>query len=301
MNGYNLVKILREQYDKQKLSIIGVSHPSTKASSATFLKSGANDFIVKPFSPEEFYCRVITQAELLEAFMKVSNLNEQKNNLIGMVAHDIRVPLANVEMICNKLLDKSSDQFSDKIGKALLAISQASAKMMSFLNDLLNITSLERGKARINLKDNSLTELVEERLNSYFYESARKKNISLQMKSERIPDFPFDRERISQVVDNLVSNAVKFTSPGGEVIINLKNKKNSVVFRIWDNGPGMNRYDKEHAFLEFQKLSAKPTGGESSTGLGLAICRKIILMHKGRIWVESEPGKGAEFCFSLPC
>ncbi|MBN2657160.1 MAG: hybrid sensor histidine kinase/response regulator [Spirochaetales bacterium] len=300
MNGYELVKILREQYDKQHLSIIGISHPSTKASSATFLKSGANDFISKPYSPEEFYCRIITQAELLEAFTKVSNLNEQKNNLIGMVAHDIRVPLANIEMICNRLLDKSRDEFSDHIAKALSTISQSSGKMMAFLNDLLNITSLEKGTGKLFLKENSLTGLVAGRLDSIFYELAEKKQISLNLKSEELPPIRFDADRISQVVDNLISNAVKFTEPGGEIIINLKSKKGRVVFRIWDSGPGMNRYDKEHAFLEFQKLSAKPTGGETSTGLGLAICRKIVLLHRGRIWVESEPGQGAEFCFTLP-
>ncbi|MBB6481785.1 hybrid sensor histidine kinase/response regulator [Spirochaeta isovalerica] len=300
MNGYELVKILREQYNKERLSIIGLSHPSTKASSATFLKSGANDFISKPYSPEEFYCRIITQAELLEAFTKVNNLNEQKNNLIGMVAHDIRVPLANIEMICNRLLEKSRDDLTDHISKALTVISRASGKMMSFLNDLLNITSLEKGQGKLVLRENSLSELVEERLESIFFVSAEKKGISLKMKSEELPAVSFDRDRISQVIDNLISNAVKFTQPGGEIIINLKNKKGRVVFRVWDNGPGMSRYDKEHAFLEFQKLSAKPTGGETSTGLGLAICRKIVLMHKGRIWVESEPGQGAEFCFSLP-
>jgi DNA-binding response OmpR family regulator/chorismate mutase len=300
MNGYELAVILREQYNKEELSIIGLSHPSTKASSATFLKSGANDFLSKPFSPEEFYCRVITQAELLEAFSAVGNLIEQKNAMIGMIAHDVRAPLANIEMICNKLLEKSRDEFSDKIGKALSAISQTSGKMMGFLNDLLNITSLDKKRNQLVLKDNSLYELVEERLESYYYEIAKTKNIHLEMKSGDVPPVLFDRDRISQVVDNLISNALKYTEPGGEVIINLKKKKGRLVFRIWDNGPGMNAYDKEHAFQEFQTLSAKPTGGESSTGLGLAICRKIVNMHKGSIWVESEPGQGAEFFFTIP-
>lgn len=299
MNGYELVRIIREQYSKHQLSIIGISHSSTKASTATFLKYGANDFINKPFIHEEFYCRVITQAELLEAFKEVSDLNEQKNKLIGMVAHDVRVPMANIEMICRKLLEKSRDEFSDKIEKALSAIMQSSSKMMYILNDLLNLSSLQRGAASLELKENSLGELVEDRLISQFYSMAEKKNISLVLKAQALPEILFDYNRISQVVDNLVSNALKYTPPGGDVIINLKSKKDKVVFRIWDNGPGLSLYDQKHAFLEFQKLSARPTGGESSTGLGLSICKKIIDMHRGCIWIESEPDKGAEFCFSL--
>lgn len=300
LNGYELVKRIRDQYDKNTLSIIGVSHPSTRASTSTFLKYGANDFISKPYTEDEFYCRIITQAELLESFVKIKSLNEQKNIILGMVAHDIRSPLSNIEIVCNRLIEKSRDEFSAKIEKAFKAISGTTSSMMHLLNDLLDITSIESDNYKLDIKLNSLQKVVNERLDFIFYEKAEKKNIKLTYKQHDIPETYFDIHRLTQVVDNLISNAVKYTPLGGEIIINLKEKKDKLIFRIWDNGPGLNKEDLERVFSEFQKLSAAPTGGESSTGLGLSICRKIILLHNGQIWVDSEPGSGSEFCFSLP-
>lgn len=300
MNGYDLVRIIRKQYDKNSISVIGVSHPVTAASSVSFLKSGANDFIHKPYSSEEFYSRVVTQAELLESFQLVSQLNSQKNNIIAMISHDIRGPLASIQSVCRTLLEKSAGEMSEKVASGLTAMNSTSERMLHLLEDLLNMASLEKGESVLKRSEDSLPDLVRERLESLFYGKAEAKEISLSLKSEELNRISFDRTRISQVIDNLISNAVKFSPRGGEVVINLKQEKDRQIFSICDSGPGMSRSDREYAFQEFRILSAKPTGGETSTGLGLAICRKIITMHNGQIWIGPDRGKGAEICFSLP-
>jgi signal transduction histidine kinase len=109
-----------------------------------------------------------------------------------------------------------------------------------------------------------------------------------------------DRIRIQEIIDNLVSNAVKYTPHGGEVRVLLARRGNVVRLVVSDTGPGFTEEDKKKLFKKFQRLSARPTGGESSTGLGLAIVKKLVELMEGTIWLESQPGEGAIFYVELP-
>ena len=110
----------------------------------------------------------------------------------------------------------------------------------------------------------------------------------------------FDRLRMSQVLENLLSNAVKFTNPNGYITISCSIYHNNFLVNVADSGQGLNKADLDNIFKSFTKLSAKPTGGETSTGLGLVIVKKLVNLHGGDVWVESEPGKGSKFMFTIP-
>jgi signal transduction histidine kinase len=119
-------------------------------------------------------------------------------------------------------------------------------------------------------------------------------------KTTQVPDFYFDRARIIEVVDNLLSNAIKYTRPGGRVDVAFLVEAESIVMQVQDNGLGLDEKDLQEIFRSFKKLSARPTGGETSTGLGLLIVKKIIDKHNGTINVESRKGVGSAFRVSLP-
>jgi signal transduction histidine kinase len=117
---------------------------------------------------------------------------------------------------------------------------------------------------------------------------------------DALPDVPVDHSKIASVVDNLLTNAIKYTYAGGSIRIYGESSLSEIQIHVKDTGQGLTPDDKKKVFATFTKLSAKPTGGESSTGLGLAIVKKIVEIHGGRVWVKSEHGKGSTFSFSLP-
>jgi len=153
---------------------------------------------------------------------------------------------------------------------------------------------------RLDLKRDDLA-WVFERCERFHRRAASQKNIELFVEdvSSR-PAVIIDRVRIVEVMDNLVSNAVKYTLPGGKIQVASETVQSEVVINVRDTGLGLTEKDLDSVFTGFKKLSARPTGGEESTGLGLAIVKKIVEMHQGRIWVSSEKGIGSMFSFSLP-
>jgi two-component system sensor histidine kinase/response regulator len=130
---------------------------------------------------------------------------------------------------------------------------------------------------------------------------AHKKNIRIHFKCrEKVPEVLFDKPKIEQVLNNLISNAVKFSKPDTVINVSIFSDHSDVTVSVADNGPGIPYSEQKLLFKPFEKLSVKSTAGESSTGLGLSIVRNIIVAHGGKIWVESEEGKGSTFYFTLP-
>ena len=171
--------------------------------------------------------------------------------------------------------------------------------MLTLLGDLLNISAIESGKLDLQVKTGSFKKLVEERVRMYQV-MADKKNLATHLDIEEMAEFSFDPNRISQVIDNLLSNAIKFSPPGKDIYIWLGQKNGQAKFSVRDQGPGISPEDQDKLFKHFQKLKARPTADESSHGLGLAIAKKMVEAHKGKITVESQPGSGATFSFFIP-
>jgi two-component system, sensor histidine kinase and response regulator len=310
MDGFELVSRIRKTYPMEKLAIIGISSERESILSAKFLKKGANDFLVKPFFQEEFYNRIILNIETIEHFAEIraqsetlSELNKQKNKFLGIAAHDLRNPLASIRGFSEIMLGESTGPLTEEQNEFLTHINNLSNQMLQLVNDLLDVAAIESGKLDLNVKCASLLRILEDRIRINRV-LADKKGITLAADLSPLAEFSFDPNRLIQVIDNLVSNAVKFSNPGTTVTITLSeklSKKGSLAMvSVRDQGPGISAEDREKLFGEFQKLSARPTAGEGSTGLGLNIAKKIIEAHKGSIWVESVPGQGATFFFTLP-
>jgi signal transduction histidine kinase len=181
----------------------------------------------------------------------------------------------------------------------LTTIKNVSGNMLELISNLLDISVIESGQLKLKPEMFSMQKLVEEKIHLQQI-LADKKNISLHTEFEEVADFSFDANRMGQVVDNLLSNAVKYSPLGKDIYVKLSCEADKVKLSVRDQGPGISDEERDKLFQHFQKLSARPTGGESSSGLGLAIAQRIVEEHGGSIGVKSEPGQGASFYFELP-
>lgn len=230
---------------------------------------------------------------------KLTELNQLKNKFLGIAAHDLRNPLSAIRGFSEILISEATGPLNDQQKEFLKIINTSSNGMLKLLNDLLDISAIESGKLDLKIKPGSVKELLEDRLQLNRV-VAQSKDITLQSSLEDIQEGLFDYGRMAQVVDNLISNAIKFSPIGSNVYIELSQDGNRALVTVRDEGPGFAVGDEGRLFGEFQKLSAKPTAGEKSTGLGLSIVKKIVESHKGMITASNAPEKGAIFSFTIP-
>ncbi len=243
---------------------------------------------------------VVTRTqELTEANQKLVELNDLKNKFLGMASHDLRNPLASIRGFSKYLLEKGKQVKEETHDEFLTTIKTVSGNMLELIGNLLDVSVIESGQLKLKPEMSSMQKLVEEKIHLQQI-LADKKDITLHTAFEDVPEFYFDVNRMGQVVDNLLSNAVKYSPLGKNVYVKLSCEKDKVKFSVRDEGPGISPEERGKLFQHFQKLSARPTGGESSSGLGLAIAQRIVEEHGGSIGVESEPGQGANFHFELP-
>jgi len=248
----------------------------------------------------------ITERKLAEEQLAVKNaqlaeLNDVKNQMLGMAAHDLRNPLHLVSAASSFLLDELARKVSEEEKRDLLdRIYKNSEFMLNMIDDLLDVAKIETGRLDLKLAAGDLCGLVEDNM-AMNRTLAGRKDIRLDFVPERdLPALRFDGSRLEQVLNNLISNALKFSAPGGTVTVRASQVNGDVVVSVCDVGQGIPAEELDKLFKPFSKTSVCSTAGEKSTGLGLAICRKIVEGHHGRIWAESEVGKGSVFSFSLP-
>jgi len=241
------------------------------------------------------------RAEVEQKNVELARLVEFKNHMLGMAAHDLRNPLTVVNTASSFLLDDSSRLLSAEQRHEFIRRINANGEfMLKLINDLLDVAKIESGRLDLELATGDLCGQIEENLTMNRM-LAEKKGIRLDFAPEcGVPLFRFDPGKIEQVLNNLISNAIKFSAPGTAVTVQASRVNDSVVVSVRDHGQGIPAEELDKLFKPFGKTTVRSTAGEKSTGLGLAICRKIVEGHGGRIWAESEVGKGSTFSFSLP-
>jgi len=245
--------------------------------------------------------RKIAEAEIAQKNVELAKLNELKNQLLGTAAHDLRNPLAVVNTASAFLLDDAGKVLPEATRTAFLRRIQANGEfMLKLIDDLLDVAKIEAGRLDLELAVGDLSALVEEnlRMNRML---AEKKRIHLDFVPDRdLPPLRFDGGRVEQVLNNLISNALKFSGPDTTVTVRATRGNGTVVVSVRDQGQGIPAEELDRLFQPFGRTSVQSTAGEKNTGLGLAICRKIVEGHGGRIWAESAFGEGSVFSFSLP-
>ena len=228
---------------------------------------------------------------------KLKWLNEEKNTLMGVVAHDLRNPLNMIKGLMQLITGvTTTNEEEGSSEKYLHLIKMSTQKMSDMIEKVLDISAIESMKVNLDIKRVNLTELLE-KSSENFDLLARKKNIEIENAFDPgLPHFAnVDPSYFDQTVDNLISNAVKFSDSGEKISLDIKSEADAIVVSVKDEGPGISQEQQKNLFKKFKTLGAKPTSNEQSTGLGLSIVKKFITAMEGEIFCESELGQGATF------
>ncbi len=302
MDGLEVCRRLKADPATQPIPIIFLTASNEMSHLVQGLEAGAVDYVTKPFNPPELLARVRTHLELKHARDTIVRcgqelrwLNEEKNEFMGIAAHDLRNPLSAIKGYAEMVMEDAQDLSNRELEENGRRIQDTAARMVEMVQNLLDANRIERGEMRLDILPNDLRPLLQSVIETQRARATAKQQTILL----EVPATPamsrVDANIMLQVLENLVSNAVKYSPPGKNIFVRLVHSADSVRCEVQDEGPGLSAEDQKKLFGKFARLSAKPTGGEHSTGLGLSIVKKMVEAMNGRVWCESELGKGATF------
>ena len=275
--------------------------------------------VVLSHTPADFYTE--REAEILEQFAEAFSLGyarfqdfrrlEQQNKLLeaanrlkseflANMSHEIRTPMNAVINFSSLILEGTYGEINEELKDAVQEIDQNGVALLALINDILDLAKLEAGAMKLKLTECEPEDLLLTAVSGLEYE-AQEKGLKLETDVEDdLPAVEADGLRLTQhVLVNLVKNAIKFT-PEGEIQVGARKENGSILFWVSDTGIGIAPEEQENIFETFRQVDGSLTRVAQGSGLGLTIARKFVEMHGGRIWVESEPGKGSTFRFSIP-
>ncbi|MCS6807232.1 MAG: ATP-binding protein [Bacteroidota bacterium] len=239
---------------------------------------------------------------LQEQNAQLQELDKEKNELLSIVVHDLKNPLSNIMILAEMMRMGTMQEDYKRRNEALELITSAAKKMLKLINNMLDISRIEQGKLSLNIIQFDAAAKLRLLVQDY-RQQAENKQITIHCAIPEVATVAADSVAFTQVVDNLLSNAIKYSPLGKSITVgieSLDHNPTSIRLFVQDEGPGISSEDMKKLFTKFTRLSAQPTAGEHSTGLGLSIVKRLVEAMHGRVWCESELGKGAKFLVELP-
>lgn len=304
MNGIEVLIEIRKQATSNALPVILISALSDNDDIVRGLEAGANDYITKPIDMDLVQARVRTQLRLKSVYdlektavAKLKKADALKTKLLSIASHDLKSPLANVKM-AEVLLRSLIDSDDPTITTVLDTVKMTVDNMNNLIVEFLDMAQLQSHVIEVEIEPINLRNIVDDVIDA--------QRLYMQEKGSQI-QYEFadviayaDRTRLAQVLNNLVSNALKYSPPNAEIEIRIIESDNGVVIEVADEGPGIPEDEQDKLFTEFGKLSTRPTSNESSTGLGLWIARQMTELMNGVIGVYCPDTGGSVFWIELP-
>ncbi len=306
MDGLEICQHLKGMPECKNVAIIFMTGKTDSDTILQAFSEGASDYITKPYRIKEAMARIETHLKvraLLEQhteFIKaLTQANTEKSKFLGIASHDLKNPLVSINGLAHFLASGKFGNMSSTQAEMVSSIYEASEAMLALVNDLFDVALIETGQLKVEIDEVDLYKLVKTSVNLYRI-TAEKKEIQIEFVDNDIPDIVrCDKRQVRRVMDNLLSNAIKFSEAGTTIRVIIESDNNWVFFRVADEGPGVPEDEFDKLFESFSKTSVQPTGGETSTGLGLNICKKVMKAHGGDIYAENLPEKGAQFSVQL--
>jgi len=244
-----------------------------------------------------------------QLFLEVQRANEAKSEFVGIVSHELKVPMTSIQGYARLMTLGAAGPVSQQQLEFANIILRNVERMGNLVSDLLDLARIESGRIKISPRPIALTKVVQDAVRSIQTQIEDRKHTLEVGIPQDLPNVRADPARIIQVWTNLISNAYKYTPTGGLIRAWARPHTSRdtggadgqwILCAVEDNGVGINASDQERIFEQFYRVQDPQTSEEQGTGLGLSITRSIIELHGGHIWVESEPGKGSTFYFTLP-
>ncbi len=303
MSGLEVLEKVREKYPQTDLPVILVSALADTRDVVRGLKLGANDYITKPVDVNLARARVDTHLQIKwlsderrSTIAELRELQKMHERFFRIASHDLKNPLNNIQMAYSLLRDMFPDR--EEVLNILNIMHTSLGNMWEVVEDFLDTIILRTNPENLLFECVSLSKLMFEVMMQYSI-SASNKNIKLEFGNTEGHTWG-DPRRLRQIFTNLVSNAIKYSERGGEVLIWSETRADVVRIHIADRGPGIRPEERDKLFTEFGKLSNRPTAGEVSTGLGLWIVKHLSTLHNGTVGVDDREGGGSVFWVELP-
>jgi len=237
---------------------------------------------------------------LVNLNQQLTLLNQEKNEFLGIAAHDLKNPLSSIQSLANLIRISFEDFPKQKVLEFARMIEISAHKMFALIKNLLDVNVIESGRMNLLVDAYNIFTLLQMVVNDYL-EPANAKNITLQFQlTEGEYKALVDESATLQVLDNLISNAVKYSPLGKNIFVRILKTSNAIRCEIQDEGPGLRSQDIQKLFGKFVRIGPRPTGEEHSTGLGLFIVKKLVDAMKGKVWCESQLGEGTTFIVEFP-
>ncbi len=243
--------------------------------------------------------RKLVEEHLNQVNIELKRADELKTQFLSVISHEMRTPLTPINAQLQMMLAGYFGEITEKQAKSLEMILRNTGRLDRLIGDVLDFSKLESGVMKFNMVPASMNEIVENAVETLKIH-ALNKNLKIILKEDNIPPITIDKDRITQVILNLIHNAIKFTDAGGVIEVELSCNSENVTVKVKDTGIGIGTKDIDKLFKPFQQLDSSYGRKYEGSGLGLVICNRIIMNHGGKIWVESEFGKGTAFIFSIP-
>ncbi|SFM70208.1 sensor histidine kinase [Methanolobus profundi] len=265
------------------------------SSSVIDKEKGTVQLIIRDITEKKIY-----EDALLNSKIEADTASRAKSEFLANMSHELRTPLNSIIGFSDMLLLKTFGSINEKQERYLNNVSNSGKHLLNIINDILDLSKIEAGMMEADMKEVSVTELVDEAIGT-ISSLASKKELSVTYHiDDDLLSINADRNKIKQTLLNLLSNAVKFTPENGSVDIRVEKRGNMARFIVTDTGIGISADDQKYLFYEFTQVDSAHNRSYEGTGLGLALVKKFVEMHEGKVWVESELGQGSSFYFEIP-
>lgn len=308
ISGFEVAMQMKASPDMTEIPIIFLTALNSTSDIVKGFQVGGNDFISKPFNREELIIRVTHQISLVAAKRIIVAQTEElrrtimgRDKLYSVIAHDLRSPMGSIKMVLNMLiLNFPSETIGGEMYELLTKANQTTEDVFSLLDNLLKWTKSQIGKLNVVYQDIDMVEVVEEVSEIFTMVGSLKKiKITLDVPSERV-GVRADIDMVKTVVRNLISNAIKFSNEGAEVVVTLREEENMAVVSVKDSGCGIDEENQKKLMHTETHFSTFGTNNEEGSGLGLLLCQDFVIKNGGKLWFVSKKGEGSMFSFSIP-
>lgn len=301
MDGFEVCATLKAMPAAREIPVIFLTGYADTDGIVKAFHVGAVDYVTKPFRKEELLARVKTHLTLQNTTNALRELNAAKDRFFSIISHDLRSPFTGFISFIEAMLDNLANYSIDDIIIQLTRQRETAKTLYSLLENLLMWSSLQQGRVSYAPQIILLNTVIDHSI-AVFQSNLEQKHIHLTTTVPKDTTAFADYRMIETVMRNLLSNAIKFTPSGGAIAIIIRENHalSAIDVTVTDSGIGMNQDELAKLFRIDLKYSRHGTDGEKGTGLGLILCKELLEKNNGRLWVQSEPGKGSTFGFTIP-